>query len=51
MSKLPLPLAEWRALIGDGPAVVMMAKDDALAVLDRIAELEREVERLRGAQP
>ena len=44
---LPLPIAEWRALLSEGPAVVMMAKADALALLDEIARLRAEVEALR----
>lgn len=27
--------SEWRALIAHGPSVVMMAREDALALLDR----------------
>ena len=46
---LPLPIAEWRALLSEGPATVMMAKADAVALLDRVAELEAEVARLSGA--
>ena len=45
---LPLPIAEWRALLSEGPAVVMMAKADALALLDEIARLRADVEALRA---
>ena len=50
MTTLPLPVPEWRALLSDGPAVVMMAKADAVALLDRVAELEAALGQARGAE-
>ena len=32
---------ELRALIGQGPCVVMMAREDALALLDRVEAAEK----------
>lgn len=40
MSK-PIPYAEWRALVAGGPAIVMMAKDDAVGLLDHAEACER----------
>jgi hypothetical protein len=46
-ARLPA-LPEWRALLSDGPAVVMMAKADALALLDEIARLRAELAECRS---
>lgn len=47
MTALPLPIPEWRALLSDGPAVVMMAKADAVALLDRLVWHEGREESLQ----
>ncbi|MCA3380189.1 MAG: hypothetical protein ING08_08090 [Roseomonas sp.] len=42
--------AEYRALVEAGPAVVMVAKADMLALLDRLAEAEKMVAYLKAPQ-
>lgn len=37
----PIPYAEWRALVAQGPAIVMMARDDAVGLLDHAEACER----------
>lgn len=37
----PIPYAEWRALVAHGPAIVMMAKGDAVGLLDHAEACER----------
>jgi len=41
---------EYRALVEAGPAVVMVAKEDMLKLLDRLKAAERQVEVTRIAQ-
>lgn len=45
------PLAEWRALVSEGPAVVMMARDDAVGLLDRCATAEALLRDFAGLSP
>ena len=41
---------EYRALVEAGPAVVMVAKEDMLKLLDRLKEAEKMVAYLKAAQ-
>ena len=50
MTPLPLPVSEWRALFSDGPAIALVAKADAVALLDRVQELEAALGQARTAE-